>query len=547
MREVLVEIDAAGVPELLVFNKSDARAGAAKQLVADHPGSVAISAATGAGVDELLVTLSDRLRSLAVVYELVVPFDRGDVLASVHREGRSCRSATTVRTGPCGPGCPTRRPVVSPRTGRTATAAGWTRDLDPLRSAAVPVRPAQAPRADTAAFAGGTVDLSIGTPFDAPPDAVLAALGGSGSERGYPPSIGTVALREAAVAVDRSVDSASTCRPSRSGDDRQQGVRRDAAAVAVAAQPRARHGAVPGDLVSDLRDGSDARPVSRGPGAAAPGGGLDLSAISDEDAERALVLWVNSPSNPTGALDDLPAPRRGVVDAGSGVLRRVLRRVHLDRPARTILESGLDGVVAVHSLSKRSNLAGVRVGFYAGDADLVHYLQEIRKHVGMMVPGPAQAAGVAALDDDDHVEVQRDRYRSRLALLADVFGAGPASTSPSPPGRSTCGFRSTTAGGSPSGWRRTGAPSSAPASSTARTGLRSCASPWYNLTNDSTGGGSSVVEELIIMVATAYSIEPSPPEAAGRAGRGCSSSAWSCWSSGWSPESACGSPPQAAR
>ena len=55
-------------------------------------------------------------------------------------------------------------------------------------------------------------------------------------------------------------------------------------------------------------------------------------------------------------------------------------------------------MVAVHSLSKRSNLAGVRVGFYAGVAELVGYLQEVRKHVGMMVPGPAQAAGVAALD-----------------------------------------------------------------------------------------------------------------------------------------------------
>ncbi len=78
-------------------------------------------------------------------------------------------------------------------------------------------------------------------------------------------------------------------------------------------------------------------------------------------------------------------------------------------------------MVAVHSLSKRSNLAGLRVGFYAGDAELVHYLQEIRKHVGMMVPGPAQAAGVAALDDDAHVEVQRERYR--LAPRADGRGA----------------------------------------------------------------------------------------------------------------------------
>ena len=92
-----------------------------------------------------------------------------------------------------------------------------------------------------------------------------------------------------------------------------------------------------------------------------------------------------------------------------------------DGPPRTILEHGLDGVVAVHSLSKRSNLAGVRVGFYAGDAELVAYLQEVRKHVGLMVPGPAQAAGVAALDDDDHVDVQRERYRDRLELLAGAL------------------------------------------------------------------------------------------------------------------------------
>jgi len=90
---------------------------------------------------------------------------------------------------------------------------------------------------------------------------------------------------------------------------------------------------------------------------------------------------------------------------------------------RTILERGTAGVVAVHSLSKRSNLAGLRVGFYAGDPELVHYLQEIRKHVGMMVPGPAQAAGAAALDDDAHVEVQRERYHSRLVRMAEVLGS----------------------------------------------------------------------------------------------------------------------------
>ena len=94
-----------------------------------------------------------------------------------------------------------------------------------------------------------------------------------------------------------------------------------------------------------------------------------------------------------------------------------------DGPACSIVQHGLDGVVAVHSLSKRSNLAGGRVGFYAGDAELVRYLQEVRKHVGMMVPGPAQWAGVVALDDDEHVAVQRRRYRRRLERMAEILGA----------------------------------------------------------------------------------------------------------------------------
>ena len=90
-------------------------------------------------------------------------------------------------------------------------------------------------------------------------------------------------------------------------------------------------------------------------------------------------------------------------------------------PPRTILEHGPDGVLAVHSLSKRSNLAGVRAGFYAGDGDLVHYLREVRKHAGFMVPGPVQAAAVVAYADDDHVDAQRERYRDRLERLRAVL------------------------------------------------------------------------------------------------------------------------------
>jgi len=112
-----------------------------------------------------------------------------------------------------------------------------------------------------------------------------------------------------------------------------------------------------------------------------------------------------------------------------------------DGRGRTILEHGLDGVVAVHSLSKRSNLAGTRVGFYAGDPELVDFLREVRKHVGMMVPGPAQAAGAAALDDDEHVDQQRSRYRRRLERLAAVLQAWSGVAVPLPAGGFYLWFR----------------------------------------------------------------------------------------------------------
>jgi GTP-binding protein HflX len=84
---VLDEIGASAVPELLVFNKTDIAADAAKALLVEHGGSVAISALAGEGIDELLRTLGDRLRSIGNVIELLIPYERGDVLAAVHREG----------------------------------------------------------------------------------------------------------------------------------------------------------------------------------------------------------------------------------------------------------------------------------------------------------------------------------------------------------------------------------------------------------------------------------------------------------------------------
>jgi aspartate/methionine/tyrosine aminotransferase len=153
-----------------------------------------------------------------------------------------------------------------------------------------------------------------------------------------------------------------------------------------------------------------------------PTGGLDVAKISASDISRALMIWSNSPNNPTGDLDDL----KSIAQWG----RKYRVPVFSDecyveftwsRQPESILQHGVDGVIALHSLSKRSNLAGVRVGFYAGDNNIVNYLKEVRKHVGMLVPGPTQAAAVVALSDDAHVTVQRDVYLRRLERLATVL------------------------------------------------------------------------------------------------------------------------------
>jgi succinyldiaminopimelate transaminase len=273
------------------------------------------------------------------------------------------------------------------------------------------------------ALPGGAVDLSIGTPVDPPPDAVVAALATSGSERGYPSSPGSAALRRAIVewidrrfAVTIGPDEVAAC----VGTKEFVGtlpqwlrLRRpdcDTVLYPAVAYPTYEMGAIL----------AGCRPV---PVPLTPDGRLDLDAIAESDAARALALWVNSPGNPTGACDDLGAV------AAWGRAREVTVfsdecyvEFTWDGPGRSILQHGADGVVAVHSLSKRSNLAGVRVGFYAGDAELVDYLQQVRKHVGMMVPGPAQAAGVVALDDDEHVAVQRERYARRLRRMGAIIG-----------------------------------------------------------------------------------------------------------------------------
>ena len=92
-----------------------------------------------------------------------------------------------------------------------------------------------------------------------------------------------------------------------------------------------------------------------------------------------------------------------------------------DSDPKSILQESKKGVIAVHSLSKRSNLAGMRVGFYAGDEEIVGYLREVRKHQGFMLSGPAQNAGIAALNDQVHVDAQIQLYLERLSRLIAIF------------------------------------------------------------------------------------------------------------------------------
>ncbi len=276
------------------------------------------------------------------------------------------------------------------------------------------------------AHEGGMVDCSIGTPYDPPLPAVVEALATSGSERGYPASAGSAALREAAAAwltrrfalADGPPMALAACVGTKEFVAsvpqllRLRTPGKDTVLYPAVSYPTYAMGAQLG--------GCRAVPVPAPPGRL---GGLDLDAVAPEDAARALLLWSNSPSNPTGGLGDLGAEAAWGRAHGIPVFSdECYAEFTWDGPARSVLQHGRDGVVAVHSLSKRSNLAGVRVGFYAGDAELVEFLRAVRQHAGLMVPGPAQAAGVAALRDDEHVDAQRERYRARLTFLAGVLG-----------------------------------------------------------------------------------------------------------------------------
>lgn len=285
------------------------------------------------------------------------------------------------------------------------------------------------------AGAGGLVDCSIGTPCDPPPDFVLEALAASGTERGYPTSAGSIAYRRAAagwlsrrfgVTVDPATQVAACVGTkefvaSAAHYLRLRAPGRDTVLYPAVSYPTYEMGALLGGC----------RAVGVGE---LPGGGLDLSSVPVVDRDRALMLWVNTPSNPTGLLTHLDDTVAWGRQHGIPVFSdECYAEFTWDGPPRTALTTGDRGVIVVHSLSKRSNLAGVRAGFYAGDPELVGYLLDVRRHAGLMVPGPVQSASVAAFDDDLHVDEQRERYRERLSFLRTTLGAAGLPT-PAPAG-----------------------------------------------------------------------------------------------------------------
>jgi succinyldiaminopimelate transaminase len=270
---------------------------------------------------------------------------------------------------------------------------------------------------------GGPIECSIGTPIDPPPVAVIEELAKAVGARGYPTSQGSPDLRAACAGwlrrrfgVNVSSGDVAACIGTKefvgtlAGYLHLRWPERDTVLYPSISYPTYAMSATLAGLRSvpvTMRDGH-----------------LDLDSIDPEDVERALVLWANSPSNPTGYLDDLEAiagwgRRHGVLVASDECYAEF---TWSGRP-RSILEHGRDGVLAVHSSSKRSNLAGLRAGFYAGDEEVVGYLRAVRQHAGFMVPAPVQSAAAVAYDDDVHVDLQRERYRGRLVMMSEALEA----------------------------------------------------------------------------------------------------------------------------
>ena len=291
--------------------------------------------------------------------------------------------------------------------------------------------------------AGGLVDLSVGTPVDPTPDVVRAALIAAADAHGYPQTWGTPALREAVAAWFARRRGVPDLSP--------DAVLPTLGSKELVAWLPTLIGAGPGDVVAFPAVAYPTYDVGARIAGATPLPMHSLTGLGPlTSATTPKLMWVNSPSNPTGqvlGVDHLAkvvrwARQHGVVVASDECYAELDWRV--DDVARAAPTTGLtrpggvpsildprvcggsnEGLLAVYSLSKQSNMAGYRAAFVAGDPALVARLLEIRKHAGMIVPWPVQQAMTAALTDDHHVAQQKARYGIRRERLKSALeGAG---------------------------------------------------------------------------------------------------------------------------
>ncbi len=277
------------------------------------------------------------------------------------------------------------------------------------------------PHAETAkAHPGGIVDLSVGSPVDETPAVVRDALAAATDAHSYPQTAGSVPLREAIVAWyarRRGVDDLSTANVLPTIGSKEF----------ITLLPLL-FGLGKGDVVVQP---SVAYP-SYAIGAALVGADVVSTDDPAEWPANTKLAWLNSPGNPDGrvlTVDELKAAVARARELDAVVVSDECYAEFAwegESPTVSILHPRvIDGqrnhVLAVYSLSKQSNLAGYRAGFVAGCSDLLGELLEVRKHVGLIPPAPVQAAMAAALADDEHVAVQRERYRARRSLLAPAL------------------------------------------------------------------------------------------------------------------------------
>jgi len=265
----------------------------------------------------------------------------------------------------------------------------------------------------------GIVDLSVGTPVDPTPEVAQAALRGAADSPGYPLTVGRAETRQACI------DWLSR-RFGVTGLWLDQVLPVIGSKELIGSMPL-HLGIGQGDLIvlPEL-----AYPTYEVSAALVGARSLAADSLTAIGPEVPKLLWLNSPSNPTGRV--LPVEHlkkvvdwcreRGTILVSDECYLECAWDPAPDKQPVSVLHpdvcgGSFEGILSVHSLSKRSNLAGYRCAFVAGDTALIGELLAVRKNLGLQMPGPQQVAMVAALDDDEHVAEQHARYAARRAQL----------------------------------------------------------------------------------------------------------------------------------